>query len=109
VADLRAERLARNEATFRIVNERMAGWEERHPDEQPEPYYCECSDETCRETILLRRDEYEAVRTDSLRFVVAVGHGDMTVERVVVNTDRYDVVLKNEAARPVAERTDPRR
>ena len=91
------------------MNERMLTWAERQEDEQPEAYYCECSDVACREQMPLSRDEYEAVRSDSRRFVVAVGHADSTVESVIFHTSRYDVVQKNEDVRPLVERTDPRR
>ena len=108
MADLRAERLALNESAFRIMNERMSEWAERHEDEQPEAYYCECSEASCRERVSLTRAEYEAVREDSRRFVVATGHADVTVERVVDQTSRFDVVQKHEDVRPLVERTDPR-
>ena len=103
-----AERLARNEAAFRLINERIAK-EGQDPDESAvKPYLCECSDLSCRQQVYLRSGEYESVRADSRWFLVAVGHVDSTVERVVSHSLRFDVVQKHESVRPVVEQTDPR-
>lgn len=107
--DPRSERLARNEAIFRVANERLAGWEERHADGAPESYYCECADPTCQEQVSLHEREYEAVRADSRHFFVATGHDDPSIERVVQRTDRFDVIEKHEEVHGLVERTDPRR
>ena len=104
----RAERLARNEAAFRLINERAAK-EAPEPDESAvKPYLCECSDLGCRQQVYLRTGEYESVRRDSRWFLVAVGHVDSTVERVVDHTLRFDVVQKHESVRSVVGQTDPR-
>ena len=105
----RSERLARNEATFRAANERAASWEERQQDDRMQKYFCECGLIECRQIVHLDHGEYEAVRSDSRHFFVVVGHADLTVERVIRFTPRYDVVQKIEDVRPLVERTDPRR
>jgi hypothetical protein len=109
VAGHRAERLAENEAIFRLANERMLAWEERHRGEQPEFYYCECADSACRKKLELRRSEYEAVREDSRQFFVAKGHAVTSTETVIAQHDGYDVVRKNEDVRRQVEDSDPRR
>ena len=58
----RQERLAQNEALFRVANERMADWEKSHAEDSAELYFCECADPDCREKVSLRRSEYESVR-----------------------------------------------
>ena len=108
MAHTREERLALNEATFRLANERMASWEERQQGGSPEPYFCECGDLDCREGVRLHRSEYEEIRSDPRHFLVVVGHADPTIETVIHHTQRYDVVQKNEDVRPLVERTDPR-
>jgi hypothetical protein len=104
----RLARLARNEAGFRLINERSAP-----AAEEDEPalrsYVCECSDSGCRQRVYLRSGEYEWVRSDARWFLVAPGHGNSSVERVISPALRFDVVQKHEAVREIVERTDPRR
>src|SRR5687768_2102655 len=70
----REERLAKNEALFRVANERMSRWEERHEGEEAELYYCECANPDCREQLRLLGADYERVRSNSRQFFVAPGH-----------------------------------
>jgi hypothetical protein len=50
------------------------------------------------------QDEYEAIRSDEMRFAVLVGHVMPEVERVVSEHDgRYVVVEKREEVRAIAE------
>ena len=86
----------------------MSSWEERHQDEPSERYFCECADTECHEGVRLDRREYEAVRSDPAHFVLAVGHADLTIERVVLHTALYVVVEKHDDVRPLVEQTDPR-
>ena len=53
---------------------------------------------------------YEAVRSNAQRFIVAPAdaHVDLTVEKVVEQTDGYWVVEKLGVAGEVAEDLDPR-
>jgi hypothetical protein len=107
----RKERLALNQAGFRIANERMSEWPERRQERRStgaSTYFCECSRTDCRAILRLTSDEYEAVRADSRRFAIAPGHEYAEVERVVDDHGRYAVVEKFEAVAPVVEATDPR-
>ena len=105
----REERLALNEAAFRVANERAKQWEERHREADAELYLCECADLSCPKRIPLTREEYEEVRTDSRHFFCAPGHETPDVETVVATYERYVVVEKGpEVDRLVAE-TDPTR
>lgn len=106
--DPRAERLVNNEALFRAANERMADWEEQHGSQAAEPYFCECADPDCREKVFLHQHEYEAVRTNSLRFFVVEGHVIPDVETVVEEHDGWVVIEKDPAVAETAARTDPR-
>ena len=84
MATERKERLAQNEALFRVANERMADWEESHAEDSAESYFCECADPDCREKVSLRRSEYESVRSNPRRFFIVVGHEIPDVETVKV-------------------------
>lgn len=53
-------------------------------------------------------EEYERVRGNSARFVVAAGHQLPGVERIVEGTSRFLVVEKIGAAGEVARASDPR-
>lgn len=109
MAASRRQRLALNEAAFRVANERMAAWPERHEDAAVEQYFCECVDLACRAKVPLRRAEYERVRADSAHFVVVPGHEATDVEHVIARTDRYAVVEKEPGVEREVQATDPRR
>lgn len=104
----REERLALNEAAFRVANERMSAWPERHEGERPESYFCECAHEQCTQRIELRRDQYESVRRSPRRFAVVPGHEVPDVETVVERLDGYLIVEKPPDLDTLIERTDPR-
>ena len=72
---LSEERAARNEAVFRAANDRIAERRAALPAvDGRTPFLCECEDERCTELVLLTSEEYELVRADAVRFVVACGH-----------------------------------
>ena len=101
------ERIGHNEAVFRDVNERIeAGhW----PGEgDPVAFRCECARLRCNLLVELTVSEYEQVRSDPRRFVLAEGHELPAHERVVERHATYEVVEKHGAAGRVAEETDPR-
>jgi predicted DNA-binding protein (UPF0251 family) len=103
------ERLARNEALFRDVNERIRGAAHDVPEDgHVYEFLCECSDVGCVERISLTIDEYEAIRSDSKRFVLAPGHARTAIETVVERQPEHVVVEKVGSAGQVAEALDPR-
>jgi hypothetical protein len=106
------ERLSRNEAIFREINERTRSLQERFGPEDPstryEQFLCECGDQMCVERVNLTVPEYESVRADSTQFVLRPGHMMPRVERVVRENDRYVVVVKLGEAAEVAAERDPR-
>jgi hypothetical protein len=106
------ERLARNEAIFREINERARSLQERFGPEDPttsyEEFLCECGDQLCVERVKLTVGEYEFVRSDPRQFVVRPGHSIPRVERVAKKHDRYVVVLKLGDAAEVSADRDPR-
>ena len=108
MGDPREERLANNEAVFRVANERMAAWDERHEEEAHELYFCECADVDCREKIRLTAAEYERVRASSRQFVVLPGHEQPDVETVVDQFQGWLIVRKPESVADAVDRSDPR-
>jgi hypothetical protein len=105
----RDERVARNEATSREINERI---EEAHDGASPERYLrmvCECGRESCDRLIAITLTEYERVRSDPVRFAVLRDHVMDDVERVVDENDRFVVVAKHDGTpADVATDEDPR-
>lgn len=106
--DLLAERLARNEAAFRHVNERLRAGRAPADADALYPFTCECGFLGCNKLVELTVTEYEQVRSDSRWFFILDGHEIPEVERVVARHERYAVVEKNQEAAKVAEETDPR-
>lgn len=105
----RDERLTRNEDFFRNVNERIREVAVSHgADDHVYEFICECSDPTCTERVELTSVEYERVRTDGRRFVIAPGHELSRIERVVDEGGEHVVVEKVGEAGEIAEELDPR-
>jgi hypothetical protein len=105
---LSAQRAAENEAIFRDANEQI---EERLGEltleEGRSPPLCECENLRCGEMLRLTREEYESIRSQPNRFVVARDH-PVADARVIAQNDRYQVIEKTGHAGQVAEDLDPR-
>jgi hypothetical protein len=105
----REERVARNEALFREVNERIKQVNESLEPGSESEFLCECGDPDCTTAISLTLVEYEGVRKVATHFAVLPGHSDPSVEQVIARNDRFVVVEKTEPeAGKVAVREDPR-
>jgi hypothetical protein len=109
----REEHLARNEALFREVNERVAEvathFIEVETHAEPVEFTCECGRRDCAEQIPMTLADYETVRTEPTRFAVAPHHEQPEVEIVLERHPTYFVVEKrDEDAKEVARETDPR-
>jgi hypothetical protein len=103
-----AERAAANEARFRQANEQIHGKVlELGALDGRAPYLCECEDERCTTVVLLTAAEYEDVRSDSRRFVVARGHDDADTH-VVDTHDGFMVIEKTGEEGRLVEELDPR-
>jgi transcription initiation factor TFIID subunit TAF12 len=103
------ERRALNEALFRDVNERIAETAEGF-DANRTDFVCECADPNCTERMHVTLAEYESVRKQSTTFLLAPGHDEPEIERVVSNQGRFQVVEKVQAAvRRAVVRLDQRR
>ena len=109
MVDERAERIGRNEALFRKVNDQIEGVNEAFGTiTGTMSLLCECGQLECLEQIELTIDEYRELRADPTRFAVKPGHEIPDVERIVERRPRHFVVAKAEGeparvARDLAE------
>lgn len=103
-----AEKIARTEALFREVNERIAESAERFGADESS-FVCECADPTCTHRVQASLVEYERVRDDGATFMLVPGHEDDRVEAVVRHRDGHAIVEKlAEPVRRLALELDPR-
>jgi hypothetical protein len=106
--DKRGERIGRNEAFFREVNERIERVTETLQVETL-TILCECGDPSCLEQIQVSLPDYERVRADPTLFFIRAGHEDFDVEDVAEEHEDYHVVRKKDgSAAAEAQKLDPR-
>jgi hypothetical protein len=108
VSEAREERLAKNEATFRVLNENILSIASTLGGDEPFEFICECATPGCFERLSLTLKEYERVRSDGAHFLIAAGHEDIEVEQVIAVRDEFAVVEKDGIAGLVAHEEDPR-
>ncbi|HSO02467.1 MAG TPA: hypothetical protein VLS46_08055 [Gaiellaceae bacterium] len=107
--DSRQRRLAENELIFREVNERVRAIAAVHgSDDHVYEFYCECSNADCTFQVQVRLADYEAVRADPARFLVAPGHALPEIEVVADRSGAWWVVEKKGEAAELAAELDPR-
>ena len=99
------DRIARNEAIFREVNERVA--DVTDSDSHTTNFLCECGNLDCVEEITLTNSEFVRVRSSPATFAVVPGHALEDVETIIEETDRFQVVEKHPREAAIAEATDP--
>ncbi len=102
------ERIGRNEATFRRINEDIERGRDAGDDATLVGFICECGMTDCARLIELTPAEYEQIRSDACCFAIVNGHEIPAVESVLERHDRYAVVRKFEVSGAVAKETDPR-
>jgi hypothetical protein len=87
------ERMARTEAAFREVNEAIAETAARFQADEAD-FVCECADPQCADPVTVDLEDYEEVRSEGTHFLLAPGHHEPEVERVVEQTGGFEVVEK---------------
>jgi hypothetical protein len=102
------ERIARNEAMFRSINEDIERGRDAEDDQTLIGFVCECGSADCSRLIELTSAEYEHVRDDPCKFAIVDGHEIPRVETVVERHLRYIVVRKLQPTGAIAKETDPR-
>lgn len=101
--DLQKTRLAQNEDLFREVNERINELAESHGiSTHSYEFFCECSDSSCMERVVLTLPEYEHVRAEPTRFVVKKNHVIQEIEHVVETVPDHMVIEKHGEAGRIA-------
>src|SRR5256885_12439445 len=93
----RKERLARNEAVFREVNERIEKLtrdEEWLGQSESLEVLCECGNRDCSELLKLSISDYERVRQEPTDFLIVPGHVIPEIEEVIATGPSYEVVRK---------------
>ena len=85
----REQRLVRNSAMFRGVNERIREGAAEAEFAGPTFFICECGDIACGETIEVRLDQYGHARKRTTTFLVAPGHQGPYLERVLSENGRF--------------------
>lgn len=103
-------RLAENQVVFRKANEQLKelidelsnipkerGVEQYGLDrDEVFHFFCECSDENCRERIELKYDDYEKHHTKNDTFIIKIGHQVPEIEDIIIKTNNYYIVQKHE-------------
>lgn len=103
------QRQAENEAVFRKANEAAEKGVNReytkiNDDDSTNSssknedmrlhFFCECSDENCKERIVMTVGEYRKLHKNRNRFIVLPDHQVETIEKVIKTTDKHSVVEK---------------
>jgi hypothetical protein len=108
-AEDRNRRIAKNEALFREVNERLRDLNASLGSGNGSfELLCECGDDRCFTKLEVSTTEYERVRGDATQFLVKPGHELVDLEEVVSRANDYWIVRKRAEAAEVAEQHDPR-
>jgi hypothetical protein len=74
----------------RQANDRIAEKAERLRFVSRVPMLCECTDRDCRKVVMVRLEDYHAIRRDPDAFLTAPGHSAET-SHVETETAGYDV------------------
>ena len=88
------ERVARNDAVFREVNERIHEVSAHWATEDAVSFMCECSRVDCVDALTLTLAEYEAIRAEPTWFLVAPDHVDPDRERHVRTEGAFYAVVE---------------
>jgi hypothetical protein len=99
-----------NQTIFREMNEWIVDGLTTPDSDGTRAFLCECSDPGCTRPIALTHSEYEAVRAEPTRFVIAVDHENPELDHVVAENARFATVEKFYGpTMRIARSTDPRR
>jgi hypothetical protein len=102
----REARAARNQALFRVVNEKMLELNTALSS-MTDTFViaCECADTGCTQMITISPEQYAAVRREPRHFAVLRGHVLPDVEDVVGEFGEYVVVEKQGEAGVIAQQS----
>lgn len=104
----RKVKIAKTEALFRDVNERIAETSERFDADEAE-FMCECADSGCAERLEVPLEVYEDVRSEGTTFLLNPDHVEPDVEKIVRNHDEFAIVRKiDDAVARMVRQLNPR-
>jgi hypothetical protein len=101
-------RIAKNEDRARSFNESLERGGRGQGADGVAEFLCECGSADCSRTIEIPIAEYEEVRRNPKRFIIALGHNADEVEVVVTEKRSYNVVEKLGRPGEIAEDLDDR-
>ena len=113
-AEPTAERVARNQSTFREANEQIAGSaQELMPTADRIPFICECPNPRCTAIARLSLADYERVRSRGDTFFAVPGHEVCEVDgeevaKIVARETAFTLMQKLGRAGEIAHELDPR-
>ena len=100
--------MARTESAFRELNEAITTTAARFEADETD-LICECADPACADRLTVELDDYEDVRGEATRFLLAPGHARPEVEKVVESRPEFEIVDKvAPVAAAVARALNPR-
>lgn len=100
--------MARTESAYREVNEAIAATAAKFEADETD-FVCECADPECADRVTVELADYEGIRRKGTRFLLARGHAEAKIERLVEHHDEYDIVEKiDPVAAEVARALNPR-
>lgn len=105
----REERVAKNEAASRQINEGIDTAFESEPPDRSTFMICECGLEQCDQLLRITRADYDRVRSDPRQFLIFRDHLVPDTERVVFEGHGFLAVAKREGTpAEVAVQEDPK-
>ena len=103
------ESMAKTESLFRDVNEHIATAAGQFGSEDAE-FVCECADPTCVDRVEVPLEVYEDVRAEPTTFILANGHEEGSIEKIVETRRRFQIVRKvNGRVVAIVKKLDPRK
>lgn len=104
----RKVKIAKTEALFRDVNERIAETSERFDADEAE-FMCECANPGCAERLEVPLEVYEDVRAEGTTFLLNPEHVAPDVEKVIRNHHGFAIVRKvDDAVARMVRQLNPR-
>jgi hypothetical protein len=101
-------RIAKNEDRVRSFNESLERGDRAHGADGVAEFLCECGNTDCSQTLEIPIAEYEEVRRNPKRFIIALGHKADDVEVVVKEQSSYHIVEKLGRPGEIADDLDDR-
>jgi hypothetical protein len=107
-----AFRRAKNEAIFRENNERIKRRAEVVLPEENKPnfeigFVCECSDETCHQTVRLTLEQFDRWSKNRKHFILRPDHHQSDIERIVGTEAGFVVAEKFQPPPPASGELEP--